>query len=72
MCQGNCKRAVWESYSGELKVVEAAVSQDEPSPLPRLNPTSWNTEEEKEKKKSLYAQVLAVLSVETDKLLKYV
>lgn len=32
--------AVWEPYSGELKVVEAVVSQDEPSPLPRLNPAS--------------------------------
>lgn len=34
-----------ESYGGELKVVKAVVSQDEPSSLPRLNSTPWNTEE---------------------------
>lgn len=37
--QGNFSKAVSESYSGVLKVVETVVSQDEPSPLPRLNPT---------------------------------
>ena len=30
----------WESYRGELKVVQAVVSQDEPASLPRLNAAS--------------------------------
>lgn len=40
-----------ESYGGELKVVEAVVSQDEPSSLPRLNSTPLNTEENLKKEK---------------------
>lgn len=45
--QGNFRKAVWGPYGGVLKVVETVVSQDEPSPLPRLNPTPWNTREDK-------------------------
>lgn len=45
------------SYSGELKVVEAAVSQDEPSPLPRLHPTAWNSEINKDVLNTLYVSL---------------
>ena len=38
-CSGSGEWA-WESYGGELKVVQAVVSQDEPASLPRLNPAS--------------------------------
>lgn len=71
--QGESKRAVWEPYSGELKVVEAVVSEDEPSPLPRLNPTSWNTEKADNEDHCVHSCLLCCqLSVETGKPLKAV